>query len=49
MGYDGQLLDLNSTGSLETENENNLCIRVQQIPGANSPWCLKLPMFHLVF
>jgi hypothetical protein len=35
MGYDGQLLDLNNTGSLEAENEYNLCNRVQQIPGVS--------------
>jgi hypothetical protein len=35
MGYDGQLLDLNSTGSLAAENEYKFCSRVQQITGAN--------------
>jgi len=29
MGYYGQLLDLNSSGSLEAKNEYNLCNRVQ--------------------
>jgi len=49
MGYYGQLLDLNSSGLLEAENEYNLCNRVQQISGACWPWCLKLPMLDLVF
>jgi hypothetical protein len=35
MGYYGQLLDLNSIGSLEAENKYNLCNRVQQISGAS--------------
>jgi len=43
------LLDLISTCSLEAENEYNLCNMVQLISGASWPWCLKLPMLHLVF
>jgi hypothetical protein len=33
MGYYGQLLDLNRSGSVEAENEYKLCNRVQQISG----------------